>query len=675
MENGRTPISAAPGRSLGAAQDKLEWAGGPSGSGTSQAATNQGNRSVRAWREAQSQLQAALAAPTDPPAAVKPPPLPDPEAPIDAMRGVFEQVERKAHDATVDKLFTQLRTAPDGEADNHTGAPRLPAAIYVVSLFINLLALALPVVVLLVYDRILPNRASEILSVLMIALVGVLILDAAMKVARAYMVGWIAARHEYGLSGEAVSRILHASSSEIETEPATVHIDRLNALDAMRKFHGGEYRLLLLDMPFVFLFLALVGYIGGYLMLVPIALFLLLGSVSIAAGTALREIFQIRAEHDDRRYDFIVESLSGIQTIKAMAMEPQIQRRFERLQTLGFAASQQTISLGNSAQIASNLFSSLAMISVVAVGGYMVSQGALTIGALAACTLLTGRTLQPILRILDLWLQMQTVSVARARVARLFALKPAGVAAAAVDKLSGAIAVRQVSFAYGPDKPLVLKNVNLDVAPGGMIALRGGDGSGKSTLIRLIRGEFAPTTGEIRLDSCDPAGLQGASIARLIAYVPQNASIFQGTILENITMFRSGEAIDAARESARLIGLESDIHHLPSGYDTMLGEGIADELPVDLLQRIAIVRALSRKPKILLFDEANVALDARSDELLRWGLEQLKGHTTVVIVSQRPSLLQTADQVYALQGGQLFDVTAEYSIPAPQREMFALEAS
>jgi len=691
VDDGETPDAPVRGQTVDALRQKLEGAYGSTdpvnAAGSPPAVQNRGNLSVKEWRKAQSQSPPATVRPSDPPPLSTPSvekhvnadqrPTPKRQTVKDPLDSVFAQADQEAIDPASEKLFTQLRTPPAGDdARASTDAPKLPAAIYIGSLFINMLALALPIVILQVYDRVLPNQATATLSLLIVGLIGVLILDTAMKVARAYIVGWATANHEYAVSIEAVSRILHAPSSQIEAEPPTVHIDRLNAFDAMRNFYGGQSRLLMLDLPFVFLFLALVGFIGGYLMFVPIVLFVIIGSASIAGGSALRSVLQTRARHDDRRYDFIIESLAGVQTIKTMAMEPQIQRRFERLQKLGAATSYQTILLGNSAQIFSNLFSSLTMISVVTLGAYMVIQGGLTMGSLAACTLLSGRTIQPVLKGLDLWIQIQALSVARARIVKLFELDPAtGELGQAIENLQGAISIRDVSFTYGPDTPLVLKNVNLEVAPGEMIGLRGGDGSGKTTLIRLIRGQFAPTTGEVKLDGYQPAGIQHASMAEWLSYVPQKATVFQGTILENITMFRTGEVIDAAREAARLIGLEADIHHLPSGYDTMLGEGITEELPGDMMQRIVIARALSKKPRILLFDEGNSSLDTRSDALLKKGLEQISGRTTIILVSLRPSLLRMAERVYALQDGQLFDVTAEYAVPAMPAQDVVPEAS
>lgn len=581
---------------------------------------------------------------------------------IDTERdSLFTYLSPKPRNDKPDKLFNRLKKR-EKDVDDPAGAPALPATIYISSFFINLLGLALPMVILQVYDRILPNQATATLSLLIAGLVGVLILDTAMKIARAYLVGWTTAYHEYGVFTEAVRRLLDTPSRVVEGTSPSVHIDRFNALDIMREFYGGQSRLLLLDLPFVLVFLALIAFVGGYLVFVPIVLFLTLGSITITRGIALRKILKSRAQNDDRRYDFIIESLTGIHTLKTMAMEPQFQRRFERLQKIGATASHDTIHLSNIAQIVGNLFSSLTMICTVTVGAYMVIHGSLTMGSLAACTLLSGRTIQPLLKGLGLWTQIQSISVARERVSKLFEQEaPEESKAEALEKLDGAISIKGLSFGYGPDAPLVLKNINLEVAPGEMIGLRGGDGSGKSTLIKLLRGEFEPTAGTVRLDDHAPSGVQRSSLAELTAYVPQQPSIIQGTILQNITMYRGGDAIDAAREAAQSIGLEPDIHRLPSGYDTVLSEGIAEDLPAGMMQRIVIARALARKPKLLLFDEGNSSLDAGSDAHLREGLEKLKGQTTVILVSLRPSLLRMATNVYSLQDGMLYNVTAEYA--------------
>ncbi len=543
-------------------------------------------------------------------------------------------------------------------------APPLHAAVMISSVFINLLALALPLVILQVYDRILPNQSYDTLGLLLIGLGVVVILDTVMKVARAYLVGWSAARYEHHVGIAAVERILNAPSNLIENDAPSVHVDRLNAVDAMREFYGGQSRLLLIDLPFIFIFLGLIAFVGGYLVLVPLILFVVLGTATLMCGRSLREVLQNRSDFDDRKYDFIIEALSGIQTIKSMAMEPQFQRRFERLQKTGVNAAYKTIVLGNAAQSFGNLFANLTMISVVSVGAIFVIQGSLTVGTLACCTLLSGRTIQPLLKGLGLWTQLQSLSIAKRRIEELFAL-PTVVESGMgpIADCTGEIKVRNLSFSYSPDSPKLMDDISFEVAPGEIIAIKGDDGCGKSTLVRMMAGQFEPGEGEVRIDGYDVCGPWKKALSEWVAYVPQTSSMFHGTILQNITMFRTGEAIDAARQAAQLIGLEADIHRLPEGYDTPISEGITEELPSGLMQRIVIARALARQPKVLVFDEANGSLDARGDRLLREGLDKLRGEMTIVIVSLRPSFIKLADRVFELADGRL-QLDHAYTRPA-----------
>ncbi len=531
----------------------------------------------------------------------------------------------------------------------------LHAAVLIGTVFINLLALALPLVVLQVYDRIIPNRALDTFLLLLIGLSVVLLLDGILRVSRAYLVGWSGVCFENEVAVEAVERLLFAPSSMIERNPPGIHIDRLNAIDALRDFYGGQSRLLLIDLPFVVVFLGLVAAIGGWIVAVPLVIFSILSLVTIICGGHLREVLEQRAEQDDRRYDFIIEALNGIQTIKTMAMEPQIQRRFERLQKAGVRASYKTIKLGNLAQNFGNLFSSLTMISVVSVGAYLIINGSLSVGALAACTMLSGRSVQPVLRGLGLWTQLQGLSIAKARLQGIYDLPEIKYRPRLNETIEcqGDIKLRNLTYKFDGDERRVVNDISLDIAPGTMVGLHGGDGGGKSTLVKLMIGELAPTSGTLKIDGYEISGPERERLIRSIAYVPPHSEIFTGTILQNITMFSTGEAIDAAREAARFLGLEADIHRLPEGYDTNLSEGISDELPMGMMQRIIIARNLARKPGILLFDEANGSLDGRADKMLRTAFEKLKGKVTVVVVSNRPSLLRLCDHIYELENGEI----------------------
>lgn len=549
--------------------------------------------------------------------------------------------------------MTATRTANRRDQDHVLAPPKLGAGVWIASLAINVLALGLPMVILQVYDRILPNEALGTFALLLGGLAVVLVLDATLKIARAHVVGWAAAQYEHQTATELVGRFLYASPTEIESAPPGVHLDRLQAIDTLREFYGGQSRLLLVDLPFLVLFLGLIFVIGGAVVLVPVAMIGVLAMASFFAGRALKERQAQRALLDDRRYSFIIEALSGIQTIKSMAMEPQMQRRYERLQATGAASAYQSIVLGNAVQTIGGVISNLTMVLIVSVGALFVIDGSMSVGGLAACTLLGGRALQPLLRGMSVWTQIQSLDVARAQVAELKQMDHAPAHEPHhLDGLKGGVSFRDVTFRYPGQKQALLDKFSLIVKQGEMLALTGPEGDGKSTLLKLIMGELAPETGNVTIDEHDASGEERDNLALDIAYVPPVATLFKGTILENLTMFREGDAIDQAREAARMIGLEEDIHRLPQGYDTEVSQGVSDELPGGMMQRIIIARALARNARVLLFDEANAGLDRKADTQLMDALAKLKGTMTIVAVSHRPSLIRMADRVVSIHKGK-----------------------
>lgn len=346
-----------------------------------------------------------------------------------------------------------------------------------------------------------------------------------------------------------------------------------------------------------------------------------------------------------------------------------MQRRYERLQEAAAAATYKVSFLGNLAQSVGWFFSNMTMVSVAAAGALVVMEGHLSTGGLAACTLLAGRSVQPVLRTLGLWSQYQAISLAKARTAELFEPEKAGSPslgegdgqvieaeeAAAVSQVpvNGSIHLDKVSFSYGAEEPLLFKDLSLKVEAGRLVGIKGGSGSGKTSLLMLLMGLLEADSGSVRIDGRDIGSFDAYRLRRQIAFLPQTATLFQGTILENLTLFESGEAVERALAAAKLIGVDDAIRHLPEGYQTAVGKGAPMELPVGLKQGIAIARALVRQPRIILFDEANSGLDVTADERLRAALESLKGECTILLVSHRPSLLKLADEVYDLAGGRL----------------------
>lgn len=547
---------------------------------------------------------------------------------------------------------------------------RLPMPIVVASVVSSFLGLALPLSVLQIYDRILPNQSIETLTLLTLGLFAAFALDAVLKVLRSYLLGWNAVRSGFDAQLTAVTRLLWAPHAQVEKEPPGIWVDGLEAVRELSAFEGGQSRLLTLDIPLAGIFLIVLGLVGGPLIVVPILLIALFGTIGAFHGKRLQKTLTDRADQDNRKHDFLVESLSGIHTLKGLAMEPMILRRFERLQKGSAIASYETILLGNKLQSMGIMFANLMMISVVSVGALFVMAGELSIGGLACCSLLSGRLTQPVLRGIGMWTEFQNIQLAQERADKFGKLDVDNSIKTGTEELTGSIELNDVGFEYsGAQQHSCLTNVSLQVLPGEFVGIKGEDGSGRSTLVKLITGELKPTSGAVVIGGLESSPDQENLQVKDVAYVSANTATFKGTILENITMFRTGAAVEVAQQAAKLIGLEEEIHRLPEGYDTPLAQGVAKTLSAGMMQRISIARALARNPKILIFDEANSMLDFQSDAALRKGLESLKGKMTAIIISNRPSFLSISDKSYSLQDNSLIELIPEVSPSSTQVPM------
>ncbi len=565
----------------------------------------------------------------------------------------------------------------DGLLDIFKEGLRLPKPIIVASVVSSLLGLALPLAVLQIYDRILPNQSIETLTLLTIGLFGAFVLDAVLKVLRSYLLGWNAVRSGFDAQLSAVTRLLNAPHPNVEKEPPGIWVDGLEAVRELSAFEGSQSRLLTLDIPLAGIFLIVLGLVGGPLIVVPLLLIAGFGVMAAFHGKRLQQVLAARSEQDNRKHDFLVECLSGIHTLKGLAMESMILRRFERLQKGSAVASYDTILLGNKLQSMGIMFANLMMISVVSVGALFVMAGELSIGGLACCSLLSGRLTQPVLRGIGMWTEFQNIQLAQERAGKFSELEVSTSVGNSLDsEITGSITLDKVGFEYpGVKKRSCLSDVSLVVRPGEFVGIKGEDGSGRSTLVKLITGELKPTSGSVTIGGLESCPNREQLQVKDVAYVSAHSATFKGTILENITMFRTGAAVEAAQRAAKLIGLEDEIHRLPDGYDTPLAQGVAQILSSGLLQRVSIARALARNPKILIFDEANSLLDFQSDAALRQGLESLKGQMTAIIISNRPSFLSIAERVYALQDTTLVPHEPATATPAQTATQVPMQGS
>lgn len=518
----------------------------------------------------------------------------------------------------------------------------------------NILALAVPLAILQIMDRVVSNQSVETLMFLVLGVILAIVLEEVLKSLNGLVTGWLGARFEHGAGVAALERILHVPLKRYQREEPGAYAERILSCVKVAEFYSGRALLVLFDLPFVIIFLALIYIVGGWLVIVPLALLMVFTLLIAQFGRWMKNSIEQRHVLDDRRFNFMAEVLSNIHTVKSMTMENLIQRRYERLQESN-AEMGETLNRGSSlAASMGTLFSQLMIVSVIFAGAMVVLSGQMTPGGLAACMMLSVRALQPLVRSLSVWLRYQTFDAAHKRLSEVMQMPcDDNQGKVALQRIHEGLELHNVSLSHEGGAPL-FKELSLRVKAGQCVAIRGESGSGKTTLLSILDGLVKPDAGDVLLDGIPIEEFASDSIPKEIAFLPQSGAVVAGTILENMTMF--DHSLDhEALTIARSLGLDRVVAGMKLGYETPLGEGVSTTLPEGVRQTIAIVRALARTPSVILFDEANISLDMEGDRLLRDYLEKQKGKITMVMVTPRPSMLSMADAIYVLSDGHLVE--------------------
>ncbi|WP_319585909.1 ABC transporter transmembrane domain-containing protein [uncultured Desulfobulbus sp.] len=521
------------------------------------------------------------------------------------------------------------------------------------SLVINLLALAMPIMMLQAYDRILPNYGFGTLTLLVTGVIIAVLLEILLRLTRSYLTAWSGAVFEHTTSCEAMRHILNSSIQAFERQGSGAYLQKMAAISRLRGFYSGQALLTIVDLPFIFIFLYLIWYIAGGLVLVPLTLFVLFCLLAWYVGYCLRQQVQEQDFSGKIRYNFIIETLSHIHTLKGIGLEKFFLRRNDRLQQRISMAHYQVALTTNIAQNFATLFAQIMTVAVVSAGALRVIHGDMGTGGLAACILLSGRIMQPVQRALSLWTRFQSFFIDQQELRDIFALPvaeyndPRG-----MQKPEGRVVLDGVDFCYGENAPLLLHNLTLSLNPGDSIAVSGAAGCGKTTLLQLLTGILRPSAGILTVDGVEPHLVNPALLSTHVGYLPEKGAIFYGTIRENLTFF--GATIEEdAMTAARFLGIDEAVALLPEGYETMLTDGVTDPIPPGLKQRIAIARVLANKPRVILFDNADRGLDKNGYNLIFSVLGRLKRRTVLIIISDDRNILRLADREYFIVNSTL----------------------
>ncbi len=529
----------------------------------------------------------------------------------------------------------------------------LPPSIILSSIVINMLALALPLVILQVFDRVLPNRAMGTLFVLAVSLAGAVAMESLLKLARGFLIDQQALAAAYTTRREAVSALLYAPWQRIAAAPPNIWLDRLSAVDDSTGVGRTLDQTALLDLPYVFLFLGMTWLVGGVLVFVPIivmAVFLLL---TVAASRNYLQMLEYRARDEATRYAFISEILRGISTVKLLAAEPFLLRRAEAHAEVTATNSYRLIRESNWFLSLGQLFASMTMIMVVTCGAFLVNIGYISIGSLACCSLLATRATQPILRIISTWTQLQNANLTQHKADKILTLETPPPLPEEDIPAGGKIDISNLYFVPpGATAPL-FSGLSVHIKPGEIIGIVGDMGSGRSALLSLIAGNATPTEGTIAINDVDIASEAGRAQLRNVCLLGETPALFRGTILDNITLGRGGDAIPRAVKAVALIGFEPQINRLPEGFGTQLGDSATDLLPRRLIQSIALARALTIDASIVLIDDASAYFTHEAQLLFRNAAAELAPGSTFILTDYRAGKLQFADRVFVIEQGRL----------------------
>lgn len=531
--------------------------------------------------------------------------------------------------------------------------------VLLTSVALNVLTLALPLVILQVYDRIIPGDATDTFAFLVLGLAAVVVLEVILRAVRGYIIAWAAARFEHATSRRAVDRLLSTEIESFESLSAGTHLDRLSAIESLRDFHSGNGLLAISDLPFVFVFLGLIAIIGGPLVLAPIAVVVLAAIFAFFIGISLDRAVRRRAELDDQRYNFVFQILSGIHSVKGLGLEAQMMRRYQAYLRPLSAAVLSVARFSAAGQALGATFGNLAMFAVAAAGSIYVVQGSMTGGTLIASTLLAGRAVQPLIRMIGVWIQARNLKLSEERLDALMALSQEyhpDPADAVVPNLDNGIVLDDVTIDRGHQGAPVLGNVSLEIAAGSIVVVTGAAGSGQSILLDLFAGLARPDAGSLRIDGVDSDRIDMREFRKKVGFARQSTVLFRGTVVDNLTMFQGRTALPMALRVAHELGLDEVIARMPSGLQTTVGDTASDSLAGSVKQLISLVRAFGNAPRLLLFDEANSALDMNVDQKLRQLFETLRGQTTIILVTSRPSLIRIADMEINMDQGRVVAV-------------------
>lgn len=531
------------------------------------------------------------------------------------------------------------------------------AEVFVGSFFLQAFGLITPLFSQVIIDKVLVHKGLSTLDILVLGLVIINVFEMILSVTRTYLFSHTTNRVDVILGSKLFRHLLALPLPYFEARTVGVTIARVRELETIRSFITGTALTVVLDLLFTVVFIAVMFFYSPKLTLISLLAMPFFIALSVLVTPVLRERLNRKFACNAESQSYLVEMVTGIQTVKSLAIEPQLNGRWEGVLANYVRASFRAGFLGALASSVAQLIQKSSGLAVLWFGARMVMQGEFTVGQLIAFQMLAGRVTEPILRLATLWQDFQQVRLSIERLGDIlnFPAEPdSSPGRSSSGRIQGKVEFENVGFRYRLDGPPVLEEIRLTVEPGSTVGIVGRSGSGKSTLTKLVQRFYVPTVGRLMIDGVDLAQVDPAWLRRQTGVVLQENFLFAGSVRDNIAAVDTAASLDRVIAAAKLAGAHDFILELPEGYDTQVGERGAS-LSGGQRQRIAIARTLMTDPRILIFDEATSALDYESERIIQKNLRGICRGRTVFIIAHRLSTIRGADVIVVMDRGRIVE--------------------
>lgn len=531
---------------------------------------------------------------------------------------------------------------------------KIYSEVLVASFFINIFAIGSSLFVMNVYDRVVPNNAMDTLTVLAIGVLIVFCFDFLMKMLRGYFIDIAAKKTDVILSASIFEQMM---GIRMEARPESVgnFANNMQQFESFRDFFTSSTISALIDLPFVLFFIVIIYTLGGYVVLVPILSVPLVILVGLLIQGPLNKVVKESYRYSGQKHAMLIESLSAVETIKGLSAESPLQRKWEHAVGMSAKLGTKVRGLSLTAVSFSVFVQQIAGVFVVILGVNRIADGDMTMGALIACTILTGRALAPLSQIAGLltrYHQSMAALQSLDNVMKMPTERLRGRTPLHRPTLNGDIEFRDVSFKYPRQTVPALNNITFHITEGEKVGIIGRIGSGKTTIEKLILGLYQATEGTVLMDGTEINQLDPASMRRNIGYVPQDLILFYGTVKENITYGAPFADDMSVLRAAKIAGVTEFVSRHPQGFDMPVGER-GEKLSGGQRQAIAIARALILDPPILVLDEPTNMMDNRTEEMFKNQLTDISRNKTMILVTHKGSLLSLVDRLILMDGGRI----------------------